>query len=69
MDVEGAEKSAITGGTNTLSNKPKLHIAAYHKSEDLYSLPLKIKEICPDYKIYMRKHKALPAWDINYIFV
>lgn len=69
MDVEGAEYDAVLGGVNTVSNTPKMHIAAYHKSEDLYSLPLKITEINSNYKIYMRKHKALPAWDINFIFV
>lgn len=69
MDVEGAELSAVLGGEEVIKNKPKLHIAAYHRSEDLFSIPLKIKEICPEYKIYMRKHKALPAWDINFIFI
>lgn len=69
MDVEGAELSAILGGQEVIRNRPKLHVAAYHRSEDLFSIPLKIKEICPDYKIYMRKHKALPAWDVNYIFI
>lgn len=69
MDVEGAELSAILGGEEVFVKKTKLHIAAYHKSEDIFSLPIKIKQLCPDYKIYMRKHKALPAWDINYIFI
>ncbi len=69
MDVEGAELSAILGGEEVLKNKPKLHLAAYHRSEDLFAIPLKIKALCPSYKIYMRKHKALPAWDINFIFV
>ncbi len=69
MDVEGAEADAIEGGKCTIAKAPKMHIAAYHKSEDLYAIPLKIKELNPSYKIYMRKHKALPAWDINYIFI
>ena len=47
---------------STDSNTPlKEHIK---KAEEL-----KLKGICPDYKIYMRKHKALPAWDINFIFI
>jgi FkbM family methyltransferase len=69
MDVEGSEMRAISGGEKTISKKPKMHIAAYHRSEDLFSLPLKILKINPHYKIYMRKHRALPAWDINYIFI
>ena len=69
MDVEGAELSAILGGVNLIKQKPKMHIAAYHKSEDIFTLPLEVLKINPDYKIYMRKHKALPAWDINFIFI
>ena len=69
MDVEGSELKAILGGKKTILNRPKMQIAAYHRSEDIFTLPLEVLKINPDYKIYMRKHKALPAWDINYIFV
>ncbi len=69
MDVEGSEEKAIDGGINTIIQKPKMLIAAYHRSEDLYAIPLKILEIRNDYKLYMRKHKAIPAWDINYLFI
>ncbi|MBR2042776.1 MAG: FkbM family methyltransferase [Clostridia bacterium] len=69
IDVEGAELSAIRGGKNTIEKKPKMQIAAYHRSEDLFSIPLEVLKVNLSYKIYMRKHKALPAWDINFIFV
>ncbi len=69
MDVEGAELNVVKGGSRTIREKPKMQIAAYHRSEDIFSLPLEVLKINPDYKIYMRKHRALPAWDINYIFV
>ena len=69
MDVEGSEAQAIDGGKAVISQKPKMLVAAYHRSKDIFTLPLKILEINPDYKIYMRKHKAIPAWDINYIFI
>lgn len=69
MDVEGNELSAIKGAINTIKHKPKMQIAAYHRSEDLFSIPLEILKINPEYKIYMRKQRALPAWDINYIFI
>lgn len=69
MDVEGNELSAIKGSINLIKQKPKMQIACYHKSEDLFKIPLEILKINSDYKIYMRKQRALPAWDINYIFV
>ncbi len=70
MDVEGNELNAIKGMVETLSEfKPKLHIACYHTPYDLFEIPLKILEINPEYKLYMRHHPCFPAWDVNYIFV
>lgn len=70
MDVEGNELAAILGGKNTISNlRPKMHIACYHTPFDLFKIPLVIKEFIPNYKLYMRHHPCIPAWDINYIFI
>ena len=66
IDVEGAEKQALTGGISTLKrDKPKLDLAMYHRSEDIFTLPLLVHEIDPDYKIYLRQHPHIPAWDFN----
>ena len=65
-DVEGAEYETLTGLKNTLAHcKPKLNFSAYHRFEDLFRLPLLIKELNPDYKIYLRRHPYIPAWDTN----
>lgn len=66
MDVEGAEYDALVGAEETLRvHKPKLNIALYHKSRDIFELPLKISEINPDYKFYIRRHPYIPCWDLN----
>lgn len=66
MDVEGAEKEAIEGMKSLLkTQKPKLSIAAYHRSRDLITLIPLIKSINPDYKIYLRHHPYIPCWDTN----
>lgn len=66
MDVEGSEYEAITGAKNTLKrDRPKLNIAAYHRSEDIFRLPVLIHSINPEYKIYLRQHPHIPAWDMN----
>ncbi len=66
MDVEGGEMKALEGSTNVLKkHKPKLNIAAYHRSEDIFTLPLIIKAINPEYKIYLRHHPYIPFWDTN----
>ncbi len=70
IDIEGAEALAIKGGERTIKNfSPKLNIAAYHRNEDLFSIPLQISELNPDYKIYLRHHPYIPAWDTNFYMV
>ena len=65
-DVEGSEHEALIGSRKTISKySPKLLISVYHRSEDLYKLPIFVKELNPDYKLYLRKLRYIPAWDLN----
>ncbi len=67
MDIEGAELKALCGAEKTIKEfKPKLYVCAYHRNEDLFALPLKIWELNPDYKIYFRHSKYIPAWESNF---
>lgn len=66
LDVEGAERYALYGAAKTIQrDRPKLNIAAYHRSEDFFELPLMIHSLCPDYRLYLRHHPYVPAWDTN----
>jgi FkbM family methyltransferase len=57
MDIEGAELEAIKGSENIIKNhKPKLAISAYHKLEDLYTLPELINSYRNDYTFYLRHY-------------
>lgn len=57
MDIEGSELNALEGMKNTIiQNRPKLAICIYHKFEDLWELPLYIKELVPEYKLYIRNY-------------
>ena len=38
------------------NQKPVLGICLYHKFSDLWTIPLYIKKIVPEYKIYIRHH-------------
>lgn len=68
MDVEGAEVQALRGGEQTISTyRPKMFIAAYHYDVDIFRLPLLVWQLCPEYKIYLRKHPYIPAWELNFI--
>lgn len=67
MDIEGSELKALDGMKQTIKNNhPKLYVCAYHRNEDLYSLPAKILETDSSYKIYFRHSKYIPAWESNF---
>lgn len=70
FDVEGAEAAAIDGGVQTITeSKPLMNIACYHRSEDIFELPLKVLKLNPRYKVYMRHTPSIPAWDTCFYFV
>jgi len=58
LDIEGSEIEGLDGARNIIiKDKPKLAICIYHKIDDLWKIPLYIKEIVPEYKIYIRHHR------------
>lgn len=54
-------------GADKNYNKPKLFIAAYHHDADIFLLPLFIWQLVPEYKVYLRKHPYVPAWELNFL--
>ncbi len=64
MDVEGFEREALWGAANTIRlYHPKLSVALYHRNEDLFELPLLVKRLNPNYKLYIRHKMYIPAWE------
>ncbi len=65
-DVEGAEHEAILGSRTIIDrDHPALLISAYHRSEDIFALPLLLHFLAPSYHLYLRRAPGIPAWDIN----
>ena len=65
-DVEGCEAKALLGAAGILKkHRPRLEISLYHRTEDLLELPVLIKSINSKYKMYLRRHEYIPAWDVN----
>ncbi len=70
FDVEGNELKALEGAKETIKkHSPLMFISCYHRSEDYFTLPLKVFEINNNYNIYMRHYKGIPAWETEFIFV
>lgn len=69
MDIEGAEPDALIGAELLLkSARPVLAISAYHYPEHLWSLPLIIKSIVPEYSLFLRRY-AQECWELVYYAV
>lgn len=69
FDVEGNELKALEGAKQTIKeHNPLMFISCYHRSEDYFTLPLKVLEINPSYNVYMRHYKGIPAWETEFIF-
>lgn len=64
LDVEGSEAKALLGARQTIAHyHPKLAVCVYHLTNmfehggfDILDLPLKIKELYPSYRIYLRHY-------------
>lgn len=66
MDVEGAERRTLLGCRAMIARcHPSLIISCYHRSEDLFDLPLLVHRLYPGYRLYLRHHPYLPAWETN----
>lgn len=65
MDIEGSELSALKGAEGIIKKQnPKIVISAYHKIEDIWQIPIYLKELNPKYKFYLR-HNGCFAWDTD----
>lgn len=61
MDVEGFECDAIKGGEQVIRrDRPRMAIALYHTSNDLFTIPKLVKELQKDYELYVRCNMAGP---------
>lgn len=57
MDIEGAEWKALQGAREIIiSKRPKMAICVYHRLEDIWKIPIFLKELVPEYKIALRHH-------------
>lgn len=70
LDIEGAEWETLLGAKKTIaSQRPKLAISVYHKSTDLWRIPLLIKKYVPSYTFYLRHYEQFIYGTICYAVV
>lgn len=63
MDIEGAERLALAGASDTLKKfHPRLSIAAYHIPSDPFVLSSMVRRICPEYNVVVTAGAHLSAF-------
>lgn len=67
MDIEGAETDALLGAKETIGRShPKLAIAVYHKSPDLWALPKLIRDLDASYRLFLRHYSSTGLETVAY---
>lgn len=69
-DIEGFEQDLIAGAAQTIAkHRPHLAICIYHLPDDIFSIPLALKELVPDYKMAVRHHSGNLPETVLYCWV
>ena len=59
MDIEGGEYDALLGAKHVIQrDRPILAICVYHSQEDLWRLPLLMRELCPEHRMYLKAYRG-----------
>ena len=57
IDVEGWESRLLSGAEEMIRrDRPVIAVAVYHRERDLWEIPLKLKELVPEYRFYLRSY-------------
>jgi len=66
-DIEGAEMEALKGAKHLIATyKPKIACCIYHKKEDIFEIPLFLRQLNPAYQFYMRQYSDIPVETVLY---
>lgn len=67
MDIESAEPSALRGARNLIGkNQPVIAACSYHLQNHLWTIPLLMFELNPDYVVLQRQHVQLVEDLVSY---
>lgn len=70
MDIEGAEVEALRGASEIIeTQKPQLAVCVYHRPQHLWEVPLFLKALVPEYRIFLRHHSPLEYETVCYATV
>lgn len=69
-DIEGFELDLIQGAAGTIEKyRPHLAICIYHLPDDIFTIPLTLKELVPEYHLAVRHHSGNLPETVLYCWV
>lgn len=54
FDVEGGEAAALEGAAGLINARSIVAVCVYHRPDDLWELPLKLRALTPKHKLFLR---------------
>lgn len=64
LDIEGFEMQALEGARETIArHAPILAVCVYHRQDDLWRLPLRLRQMRDDFAFFLRPHNE-EGWDL-----
>ena len=68
-DIESYEYGMLHGASAAISQyKPKIAVCIYHNAVDLFSIPLLLRGLNPDYRLRVRQHSSALAETVLYAY-
>jgi FkbM family methyltransferase len=65
MDIEGAEMDALEGAKKTIAtHQPVLAVSAYHRPDDLWTIPLYVHSLAGRYRFHYRRYSHFAIDDL-----
>jgi FkbM family methyltransferase len=59
FDIEGSEPDALVGARQVVRrHRPKMAVCVYHAPDHLWSIPLQLHAMLPDYRLSLRTYNA-----------
>jgi FkbM family methyltransferase len=63
VDVEGAEPDVVAGAAGLITrHAPTMAIVLYHRTSDMWTIPLALRRLRDDYRLYLRRY-AEDCWE------
>jgi len=66
LDINGAEYRALSGAQNTIRKQRPRIVVRLHTKEDYFRLPILLKDLAPDMKLYLRQRNFMSMMVILY---